>query len=52
MGAQGVDLVACIASAKRRGIITDIAMPNVRISGLGQLVEIIAEADRLITFGG
>lgn len=52
MGAQGVDLVACIGSAKRRGIINDIAMPNVRISGLGHLVEIIAQADRLITFGG
>jgi tRNA 2-thiouridine synthesizing protein D len=52
LGAQGVDIVACIASAKRRGIVDDITIPNVRISGLGQLVELIIESDRLITFGG
>jgi tRNA 2-thiouridine synthesizing protein D len=51
LGAQGINIVVCIASGKRRGIINDIAIPNVRISGLGQLTEIIIQADRLITFG-
>lgn len=51
LGAQGIDIIACVASAKRRGIIDDITVPNVRISGLGQLTEIIIKADRIITFG-
>lgn len=50
MGAQGIDMIVCIASAKRRGIVEDIIVPNARISGLGQLVEVILKADRLITF--
>lgn len=52
LGAQGIDIVACIASAKRRGITDDIIIPNARIGGLGQLTEIITKVDRLIVFGG
>lgn len=51
LGAKGIDIVVCIAAAKRRGINNDVIVPNVRISGLGQLTEIAIEADRLITFG-
>ncbi len=51
LGAKGIDIVVCIAAAKRRGINTDIIVPNVRISGLGQLLEIAVESDRLVTFG-
>src|SRR3990172_6139946 len=31
LGAKGIDIVVCIAAAKRRGINTDIIVPNVRI---------------------
>ena len=48
---HGVDLVVCVAAALRRGIKDEILAPGFRISGLGQLVEIGIEADRLLTFG-
>ncbi len=51
LGAKGIDIVVCIAAAKRRGINDSVIVPNVRISGLGQLTEIAIECDRLITFG-
>lgn len=51
LGEQGIDLVACIAAAKRRGITDDILTPNTRISGLGQLASMIKKSDRLVTFG-
>ena len=58
----GVDLVLCVAAAQRRGICDpDEAKRNgkdadnialgFRISGLGQLVEVAIECDRLVTFG-
>ncbi|MBK1735480.1 sulfurtransferase complex subunit TusD [Halorhodospira abdelmalekii] len=46
-----VDLVVCVAAALRRGVKDEILAPGFRISGLGQLVEIGIEADRLVTFG-
>lgn len=46
-----IDIVACIAAAKRRGIKDGQIVENTRISGLGQLVDMTIEADRLITFG-
>ncbi len=49
---KGVDIVVCIAAAKRRGITESNLIKGARISGLGQLNEIAIEADRLITFGG
>lgn len=48
---HGIELIACIAAAKRRGVHPDHLVPHVRIDGLGQLSEICIEADRLVTFG-
>ncbi|MDI6717026.1 MAG: sulfurtransferase complex subunit TusD [Actinomycetota bacterium] len=48
---KGVELVVCIAAAKRRGINDDILAPGFKISGLGQLTEMAIESDRLVTFG-
>ena len=46
LGAKGIDIVA-----NHRGINKDVIVPNVRISGFGQLLEIAMNSDRLITFG-
>ena len=57
-----LDLVVCVAAAQRRGIVdageakrqgkdTNNIAPGFRISGLGQLVEVCIQADRMITFG-
>jgi len=51
IGEQGIDLVVCIAAGKRRGITDDILIPNARISGLGQMANMIQKSDRLVTFG-
>jgi tRNA 2-thiouridine synthesizing protein D len=48
---KGIDLVVCVAAALRRGIKDENLAPGFRISGLGQLVEIGIQADRLVTFG-
>ncbi|MCP5265988.1 MAG: sulfurtransferase complex subunit TusD [Burkholderiaceae bacterium] len=48
---HNVDLVVCVAAALRRGIKDNVLAPGFRISGLGQLVEIGIEADRVVTFG-
>jgi tRNA 2-thiouridine synthesizing protein D len=57
-----IDLVVCISAAQRRALLSadeanrqgkgdhDVA-DGFRISGLGQLVEAILEADRFIVFG-
>lgn len=59
---HGVELIACIASCLRRGILdkteseryektaANIA-PGFEISGLGQLIDASINADRIITFG-
>jgi tRNA 2-thiouridine synthesizing protein D len=59
---HGIDLVVCIAAAQRRGILDEnearrqgkdannIA-EGFRISGLGQLIEMGIQTDRLVTFG-
>ncbi len=60
---QGVDLVLCISSALRHGMVDqeeaqryECSGPTIRpifaISGLGQLVDACAHSDRFITFGG
>ena len=57
-----LDLVVCVAAAQRRGILdeseakrhskdADNIAPGFRISGLGQLIEIGIECDRLVAFG-
>ncbi|MES0491748.1 MAG: sulfurtransferase complex subunit TusD [Leptospirales bacterium] len=51
LGSKGIDIVVCIAAAKRRGITEENLNDNMRISGLGQLVDMTIEADRIITFG-
>lgn len=51
LGEQGIDIVVCIAAAKRRGISDDLCVPGTRISGLGQLAKMAIESDRVITFG-
>ncbi|MBK6714641.1 MAG: sulfurtransferase complex subunit TusD [Burkholderiales bacterium] len=48
---HGVDLVVCVAAALRRGIKDENLAAGFRISGLGQLVEIGIQADRVVTFG-
>lgn len=59
---HGIDLVICIAAAQRRGMLdeneakrqgkdaSNIA-EGFRISGLGQLIEMGIQTDRLMTFG-
>ena len=58
-----VDLVLCIASAIRRGVLDEneagrheqtaaSAHPAFELSGLGQLVDAHLHSDRLVTFGG
>ncbi|NOY52671.1 MAG: sulfurtransferase complex subunit TusD [Deltaproteobacteria bacterium] len=51
LGAKGIQLIVCVAAAKRRGINPDVLIDNARIDGLGQLSELCIESDRLITFG-
>lgn len=51
LGAKGVDIIVCVAAAKRRGMNPDLIVDNSRISGLGQLSEICTDADRVVTFG-
>ena len=57
-----LDMVACIAAAQRRGIVDaegadrlgldfDNLAPWFRISGLGQLIDAMIGADRVMVFG-
>ena len=57
-----VELVVCIAASLKRGVINDEARdryekpaanlhPAFTIVGLGQLIDVIASADRFISFG-
>ncbi|MCL5673446.1 MAG: sulfurtransferase complex subunit TusD [Deltaproteobacteria bacterium] len=47
---KGVRLVVCVAAGKRRGLTNDTVSGSAEISGLGQLLELSIESDRLITF--
>ena len=51
LGKSGIGIVACTACAKFRGMRPDLAVENVRQSGLGSLAEYLRAADRFITFG-
>jgi tRNA 2-thiouridine synthesizing protein D len=51
LGAKGIQMIVCVAAAKRRGINADVLIDNARIDGLGQLSELCIDSDRLITFG-
>lgn len=59
---HGIDLVICIAAAQRRGILDENEASRqgkdanniaegFRISGLGQLIEMGIQTDRLVMFG-
>lgn len=59
---HGIDLVVCIAAAQRRGVLdaneakrqgkdADNIAPGFRVSGLGQLIEMAIQTDRLVMFG-
>lgn len=61
-GQHGIDLVLCIAAAQRRGVLDEseasrhskdhyTIAPGFRLSGLGQLIEVSIESDRLLVFG-
>ncbi len=61
--AHQIELIACIASCLRRGIINDTEASRYEkeasnladgfeISGLGQLIDATLNADRVVTFGG
>ena len=60
---HGVELVLCISSALRRGMLDDAEAARYdktaatvhtafTVAGLGQLVDASAHSDRLVTFGG
>ena len=51
LGARGIPLVACVTDSTYRGITPELAVPNAKISGLGNLAEFIQQADRFVTFG-
>jgi tRNA 2-thiouridine synthesizing protein D len=51
LGQQGIDIVACTACAKFRGMKRDLTVENVRLSGLGALTEMLQQSDRFVTFG-
>lgn len=61
---HNVDLVVCIATALRRGVLNqeeadrfekaaaNLQEPDFDLSGLGQLIDATEQSDRVITFGG
>ena len=51
LGEQGIDIVACTACAKFRGMRPNLAVEHGRMSGLGSLAQYLREADRFVTFG-
>ena len=51
VGAQGVEIVACTACAKFRGLKPELRVEHVKLSGLGSLAEFLGKADRFVTFG-
>jgi tRNA 2-thiouridine synthesizing protein D len=51
LGKSGINIIACTACAKFRGMKPDLAVEGVRLSGLGSLAEFLRSSDRFITFG-
>lgn len=48
---HGAELVVCVASGQRRGIVEgESVAPGFQVAGLGLLVETMAETDRLVSF--
>ena len=50
LGAEGIEIVACTACAKFRGMRPDLKVEHVKLSGLGSLSGFLDKADRFITF--
>lgn len=48
---QGIEVTACTACAKYRGMMPNIKVDHARLSGLGTLADYLQKADRFITFG-
>jgi tRNA 2-thiouridine synthesizing protein D len=48
---HGVQILTCVAAAKRRGINDDVLIDCGVITGLGNLTDIAIRNDRLIIFG-
>lgn len=48
---HGVEVLACIAASKRRGISDEILVEGSGITGLGTLTDIVIRNDRLVIFG-
>ncbi len=46
-----VEILACIAASKRRGISDDVLVEGSVITGLGTLTDIAIRNERLVTFG-
>ena len=51
LGERGIEIVACTACAKFRGMRPGLNVEHVRLSGLGELAGFLREADRFVTFG-
>ncbi|MDO8735884.1 MAG: sulfurtransferase complex subunit TusD [Thermoleophilia bacterium] len=47
---NNIDVIVCVAAAKRRGINDDVIADGFKIGGLGMLTELAIEADRLVEF--
>ena len=48
---EGVEILACIAASKRRGISPESLLQHAKITGLGNLTDLAIRVDRLVTFG-
>ena len=51
LGESGIDIIACTACAKFRGMRPDLKVEHIRLSGLGALADMLRSADRFISFG-
>jgi len=49
---ETVPVTACAACAQFRGMKKEFSAKNVRLGGLGDLVRLLQNCDRFITFGG
>ncbi|MHB9112856.1 MAG: sulfurtransferase complex subunit TusD [Thermoleophilia bacterium] len=47
---NNIDVIVCVAAAKRRGINDSVIAEGFKIGGLGMLTELAIEADRLVEF--
>jgi tRNA 2-thiouridine synthesizing protein D len=52
LAVQGIEVVACTACAKFRGMAPSVKMEHIRLSGLGALSNYLQSAERFVTFGG